>query len=201
MPFNNYKRIDEVLGEFGIAYTEQNFIQILNVEVPEYFEAEIELTLTEGVYKNSEYAICETLIYPILREIWKLYKADLLLWSHQPLNYDQNLCGIPDYMVARRSPMGKIFLEKPFLIIVEAKKDNFEEGWAQCISEMIAAQKINQTSTSIFGIVSTGMIWEFGILNANNFTKEIVIYTIQNLKLLFAAIRYMFEQSKLQLVP
>jgi hypothetical protein len=201
MPFNNYKRIDEVLGEFGIAYTEQNFIQILNVEVPEYFEAEIELTLTEGVYKNSEYAICETLIYPTLREIWKLYKADLLLWSHQPLNYDQNLCGIPDYMVARRSQMGKIFLEKPFLIIVEAKKDNFEEGWAQCISEMIAAQKINQTTTAIFGIVSTGMIWEFGILNANNFTKEIVIYTIQNLKLLFAAIRYMFEQSKLQLVP
>jgi len=104
-------------------------------------------------------------------------------------------------MVARRSQMGKIFLEKPFLIIVEAKKDDFEEGWSQCISEMIAAQKINQTSTPIFGIVSTGMIWKFGILNANNFTKEIVIYTIQNLKLLFAAIRYMFEQSKLQLVP
>jgi hypothetical protein len=200
MPYNNYKKIDEVLSEFCTTYSEQNFIEISDIQIPPYFESEIDLTLTEGIYKNSEYAICETLIYPMLREIWKLYKMDLLLWSHQPLNYDANLCGIPDYMVAKRSPMGKIFLEKPFLIIVEAKKDNFEEGWSQCIAEMIAAQKINQISAPVFGIVSTGMIWEFGMLSANHFIKEIKIYTIQNLKLLFAALNYMFEQSKLQLV-
>jgi len=207
MPYTNYKKIDEVLGEFGVNYIEQNFVQIPEIEVPEYFEAEIQLTLREGVYKNSEYALCETLIYPTLREIWKLHKNNLLLWSHQPLNYDEKLCGVPDYMVAKRSPMGKIFLEKPFLIIVEAKKDNFEEGWAQCIAEMIAAQKINyqanQNSTTIFGIVSNGVIWEFAMLRekhgVNHFTKEITIYTIQNLKLLFAAIAFMFEQSKLEL--
>lgn len=208
MPYNNYKKIDEVLNEFEVTYAEQNFIQISEIEVPPYFESEIELTLREGVYKNSEYALCETLIYPTLREVWKLYKNELLLWSHEPLNYDENLCGIPDYMVAKRSPMGRIFLENPFLIIVEAKKDNFEEGWAQCIAEMIAAQRINQRhnsiSTPIFGIVSTGVIWEFAILDENlgkkHFIKEIPIYTIQNLKLLFAALRYLFEQSKLQLV-
>ena len=212
MPYNNYKKIDEVLGNFEVSYAEQNFIQISEIEVPTYFASEIELTLREGVYKNSEYALCETLIYPTLREVWKLYKNDLLLWSHQPLNYDENLCGIPDYMVAKRSPMGKIFLENPFLIIVEAKKDNFEEGWAQCIAEMIAAQKINQRMNEshnpiappIFGIVSTGVIWEFAILRENlgknHFIKEIPIYTIQNLKPLFAALRYLFEQSKLQLV-
>lgn len=208
MPYTNYKRINEVLGEFEVTYTEQNFIQIVEVDVPPYFVSEIELTLREGVYRNSEYALCETLIYPTLREVWKLYKNELLLWSHQPLNYDENLCGIPDYMVAKRSPMGKIFLGNPFLIIVEAKKDNFEEGWAQCIAEMIAAQSINQKSNlksiPIFGIVSTGVIWEFAMLGENqgqkHFTKEIIIYTIQNLKLLFAALRYLFEQSKLQLL-
>lgn len=199
MPYNNYKKIDDVLGEFGITYAEQNFIQSAQIEIPTYFESEIELTLREGVYKNSEYALCETLIYPALREIWKLYKADLLLWSHQPLNYDEKLCGIPDYMVAKRSAMGNIFLEKPFLIIVEAKKDNFEEGWSQCIAEMIAAQKINGSAASVYGIVSTGTIWEFGMLSTNHFIKEITIYTIQNLNQLFAAIAYMFEQSKLQI--
>jgi hypothetical protein len=202
MPYNNYKKIEDVLLAFGISYTEQNFIQASQVETPAYFASEIELTLKEGVYKNSEYALCETLIYPALREIWKLYKADLLLWSHQPLYYDENLCGIPDYMVAKRSPMGKIFFEKPFLIIVEAKKDNFEEGWSQCIAATIAAQKINNNSdltASVFGIVSTGVIWEFGMLSTNQFVKEITIYTIQNLNLLFSALKYMFEQSKLQI--
>jgi len=91
-PYNSYKRIDEVLGEFGINYTEQNFIHLSETQVPDYFKSEIDLTLKEGMYKNSEYALCETLIYPTLRELWKHYKTDLLLWSHQPLNYDENLC-------------------------------------------------------------------------------------------------------------
>ncbi|MBD2176306.1 hypothetical protein H6F42_05150 [Pseudanabaena sp. FACHB-1998] len=54
MPYNNYKKIDEVLGEFEVSYAEQNFIQISEIEVPTYFASEIELTLREGVYKNSD---------------------------------------------------------------------------------------------------------------------------------------------------
>ena len=72
-----------------------------------------------------------------------------------------------------------------------------------CIAEMIAAQKLNyqehQTSTPIFGIISNGVIWEFAMIRENHFTKEVRIYTIQDLQLLLSAIAYMFEQSKLEL--
>lgn len=203
MPYTNYKRVDEVLGEFDISYSEQNFIQMMEIPVLEYFEAEIKLTLSESVYKNSESALCESLIYPTLREVWKLYKKDLLLWSHQPLNYGDNRFVVPDYLIAKRSSMGNIFLERPSLIIIGVKHESFEEAWIDCISNMMAARRANQMSKNeanfapIFGIVSNGVIWEFAILDTNYFVKEITIYTIQNLKLLFAAIGYMFEQAKL----
>jgi len=199
----NYKRIEEVLGGFDISYAEHNFIQMMEIPVSETFEAEIKLTLNESIYKNSEAAIGESLIYPTLREVWKLYKKDLLLWSHQPLNYGDDCCIVPDYLIAKRSPMGNIFLEKPRLIIIGVKRESFEEAWIDCISDMMAARRANQTSKNeanfapVFGIVSNGIIWEFAILDTNYFVKEITVHTIQNLKLLFAAIGYMFEQSKL----
>lgn len=203
MSHKNYKRVDEVLEEFDISYSEQNFIQMMETPVSEYFETEIKLTLSEGMYKNSEAAIGESLIYPTLREVWKLYKKDLLLWSHRELNYGDNHFVVPDYLIAKRSSMGNIFLEKPSLVIIGVKHESFEDAWIDCISDMIAARRANQTSETeanfapVFGIVSNGVIWEFAILDANYFIKEITVYTIQNLKLLFAAINYMFEQSRL----
>ena len=139
--------------------------------------------LQEGIVFNSEYAICENIISPLLTEIWRSYTKDLLIWSHQPLNYDENLSGTPDYIIAKRSLRGKIILEKPYVILVEAKKDNFDEGWGQCLAELIAAQKLNgDCDKKLFGVVSNGKIWEFGTLQLEVFTKNIKYFGLQDIK-------------------
>ena len=197
MSFNAYKNISDVIQIFPVHYQEKDFIQELFFSINVAFRQRLELILTEGVVFNSEYAICENIISPILIEVWQSYKEQLLVWSHQPLNYDEQLSGIPDYMVAKRSPKGKIVFEEPYLIVVEAKKDNFEEGWGQCLVELITAQKLNEnTKTEIFGIVSNGKFWEFGRLLENSFEKNIKLYTISNLEDLFAAVNYVFQKSQ-----
>ena len=196
MPFNNYKSINQVLLEFPIVYQESNFIELMKLEIDPYFVNKLQTVITDGVVFNSECAICENIISPILTEIWRLYKDKCLLWSHQPLNYDQNLSGIPDYIVAQRSPRGKILLEKPYLVVVEAKKDNFEEGWGQCLAESIAVQKINDNpQQKVFGIVSNGKLWEFGKLESEIFTKNIKSYLLDNLETLMEAINFVFTES------
>jgi hypothetical protein len=195
MSFNNYKSIADVIQEFPIHYQEKNFIEEIPLAIEKSFLQRLELVLTEGVVFNSEYAICENIISPILIEIWQHYREKLLVWSHQPLNFDEKLSGIPDYIVAKRSPKGKIIFEQPYFIIVEAKKDNFEEGWGQCLAELIAAQKINnQPEMELFGIVSNGKFWEFGKLVNDNFEKNIKLYSISNLDELFSAINYIFKK-------
>jgi hypothetical protein len=196
MPFNNYKSINQVLLEFPLIYQENNFIELRKLEIDPYFVNKLQMVITDGIVFNSEYAICENIISPILTEIWRLYKDNCLLWSHQPLNYDQNLSGIPDYIVAKRSPRGKILLEKPYLVVVEAKKDNFEEGWGQCLAELIAVQKINDNpQQKVFGIVSNGKLWEFGKLEREIFTKNIQSYLLDNLETLMAAINFVFREN------
>lgn len=199
MSFNKYKSISNVLQEFPIIYQEGNFIKEIVQEIDPYFKGRLEFLLKEGVIFNSEYAICENIIYPVLVEVWRNYTDNFLLWSHQPLSYDENLSGIPDYMIAKRSPKGKIILDQPYLILVEAKKDNFEEGWGQCLAELIAAQKLNENSDfSLFGIVSNGKLWEFAQLKGDIFTKNIRYYVLENLENLMGAINFLFAECLTQ---
>jgi len=200
MSFSSYKTIGEVLKEFQITYKEENFVVETPFNIPDYFREDLTFVMREGVVDNSEFAICENLVLPILKEVWKSYYSNFVLWSHQSLTYDQTLCGFPEYILAKRSPLGKLVFEKPYFLLVEAKQDKFDEGWAQCLAEMVAAQRLNeQLQIVIFGIVSNGDRWQFGKLEANIFTRNKTFYTIQELDKLFAAVNYVFQQCEVQL--
>ncbi len=200
MTFSRYKDVGEVLQEFQITYTEANFIGEVEFNIPDYFREDLEIIREDGVPNASEFSICENLIYPVLKEIWKGYRSHFVLWGHKSLNYDENLSGFPEYILAKRSPLGKLVFEKPYFLLVEAKQDKFNEGWAQCLAEMIAAQRLNdELKIPILGIVSNGTDWEFGKLEATSFTRNKNRYLIQDLDRLFAAVHYVFQQCELQL--
>jgi hypothetical protein len=195
-----FSTIGELLKEFQVFYTEANFIVETAFNVSNYFREDLELVMREGVVDNSEFAICENLIYPVLKEVWKQYLNNFILWSHQALTFDNKLSEFPEYILAKKSPLGKVVFDKPYFILVEAKQDNFEAGWAQSLAEMIAAQRLNgELQIIIFGIVSNGGTWQFGKLEKNAFTRNITPYTIYELDKLFAAVNYVFQECELQL--
>ncbi|MBD2608538.1 hypothetical protein H6G81_29450 [Scytonema hofmannii FACHB-248] len=200
MAFSNFKIIGEVLKEYQVTYTKANFIEETPFNVPDYFREDLNEVMQDGVFSNSEFAICENLIYPVLKEVWKKYKTKLTIWSHQSFNYDEKLSGFPEYIIAKRSPLGQIVFDKPYFILVEAKQDNFETGWAQCLVEMIAARGLNQEmNITVFGIVSNGNTWQFGKLERDVFTLNTTFYTIQELDKLFAVVNFIFQECEKQL--
>ncbi|MEW6492628.1 MAG: hypothetical protein AB1589_08990 [Cyanobacteriota bacterium] len=200
MAFSNYKDIGTVLKEFQITYTEANFMSEVEFNISDYFREDLQTVMQDGVPSASEFSICENLIYPILKEVWKCYRSNFVLWGHKSLIYDENLSGFTEYILARRSPLGKVVFDKPYFLLVEAKEDKFSEGWAQCIAEMVAAQRLNdELPVTIFGIVSNGKDWEFGKLEKTSFIQNTNRYFIQDLDQLFAAVNYVFKECELQL--
>ncbi|ERT05046.1 hypothetical protein M595_5012 [Lyngbya aestuarii BL J] len=201
MPFSSYKSISAVAREFKIKYILADFVVETAFLVPAGFKEELELLFNDGVVDNSEDAICENLIYPLLKEVWKPYRKKLTLWSHETLIYDEKFCGQPDYIVAKRSELGTIIFDRPYFLVVEAKQDKFEEGWGQCLAELVAVQKINgDLEQTLLGIVSNGKIWQFGQLKSDQFTRHKTFYTIQDLERLFSAVNYLFKQCELQVL-
>jgi hypothetical protein len=69
MPFSEFKTLDAVVQKFQVRYTEANFINPLTFQISDYFQEDLALMMREGVIDNSEFAICENLIYPILKEV------------------------------------------------------------------------------------------------------------------------------------
>jgi hypothetical protein len=200
MAFSSFKTIGEVLKAFQVTYTEANFISEFAFTISDYFREDLQLMMRDAVVDNSEFAICENLIYPVIKEVWKIYRQHFILWSHQSLNYDEILSGFPEYILAKRSPLGKFVFDKPYFILVEAKQDNFEAGWAQCLAEMITAQRLNgEYQIVIFGIVSNGDRWQFGKLEGEIFTRNSTYYTIQEIDKLFGAVNFVFQQCEVQL--
>ncbi|MGF1524263.1 MAG: hypothetical protein ACFBSF_18235 [Leptolyngbyaceae cyanobacterium] len=200
MILSNYKSLGETVQEFQITYTEADFVSEVRFTIADYFRKDLTLMMREAVVDNSEAAICENLVYPILKEVWKSYRQKFLIWSQKFLNYSSDLSGFPEYILARRSPLGKVVFDKPYFVLVEAKLDDFDSGWGQCLAEMIAAERLNDgLDIIVFGIVSNGNVWQFGKLEKATFTQNLTFYTIQELDRLFAVVNYIFRQCEIQL--
>src|SRR4051794_26300548 len=173
MLFGSFRSIQELARSFQITLEVDTFLQPLPVAPDDRFLDDLHFTRSHVAVRVSEAAIGEFLIAPVLKQVWRLYTDVLTFWSHVPLGTTEPLVGIADYVFCRRSPLGLV-LDQPFVIGAEAKKDDFETGWAQCLAAMIAAQRMNASSDlTVFGIVSNGNSWQIGKLDEAVFTQEL----------------------------
>ena len=155
--------------------------------------------MEETAYNISEAAICEAIIFPVLCEVWKNCKENLFLWSHRSLSKKSKNSGIPDYIIAKRSPLGKGVMDMPMLVMIEAKKDDFDEGWGQCLAQMHLAQQLSNHEYTIYGIVSNGDMWQFGYLENTTLTQNMDRISISNLQKLCNTLYFIFETCEKQL--
>jgi hypothetical protein len=199
MAFTDFKSIQQVQQTFNIKYTEENYIEYDELEPSLIFLEEFAFSRQNIDVFSSEAARCENIIYPVIREVYKKYVAKFSLWSHQTLSYDEILTGIPDYLITSKSPLGKTILGLPIIVIVEAKQNNFTEGWGQCLAELLAAQKLNQDETfPVQGVVTDGEIWHFGKLIRQVFIKNETVLAISDLKKIFGAISSLLRDSQVE---
>jgi hypothetical protein len=201
MAFSDYKTISQIQKKYGITYKEEPFIQIdQNLTLSDIFIEEFEFNKKHIDIFTSESSRTETVIFPLLREVYKAYCDHYSIWIQKAISFDEDLTGTADYLISKKSELGKTVLETPIVIIAEAKKNDFEQGWAQCLAEMVAAQKINHNDTfDVYGIVTDGKLWEFGKLSHRLFTKYTEGFTIHHLNDLFNALHSLFRQFILEL--
>lgn len=189
MAFTNFKSADEVQQAYQIKYDEKDFFELRPMKPSESFLKEFEFSMANFDVFSSEASRCENIIYPILREVCKQFIDDFALWSHKSLTVDDTLTGTPDYIIARRSELGKNVLGLPLVMITEAKQNDFIKGWGQCLAELVAAQKLNKDEQkSVYGIVTDAEFWQFGQLKGKEFTRSKTRANIDDLDKVFGSI-------------
>jgi hypothetical protein len=99
----------------------------------------------------------------------------LKVWKAAPLK-GEIAVGAADYVLAPR----RRYLETPLLCVAEAKRDDFEQGLAQCLVEMAVCRRMNETegmAMDVYGIVTNGSGWVFYRLDLDGNVYESGLYS------------------------
>jgi hypothetical protein len=201
MAFANYASIDVVVKKHKLTFIQGSLLPPDQTAplFSEYFREELAFNLRKLPIGRSEAGSGEVLLFPILREVWKPYADELALFSHEPFAYDDDLAGIPDYFVCKVSEYGQTIPDIPYLLIAEAKLDDFERAWGQCSAAMLAAQKLNQApDVPVYGIATNGGSWQFGVLLGRELTVDPNATSLSTLETLCQRMHAIFRAVLIQ---
>lgn len=169
MPYGQFKSIEAVAAQFDIEVTERTpFSKEIELKVADILLSMMNRKLADKTSYVTEFAVCDAIIRPILDIVAE--NTRLKVWSHVPYNVDEEkgLVGEPDYLIAPTTKYGA--MAQPALCVIEAKRDDFDEGWTQALAEMVASSLLG--AKLCYAVVTTGAIWQLGKLENQRFTIE-----------------------------
>ena len=129
----------------------------------------------------------------ILVEAIQPFKQNLKIWKGAALEGDIAQ-GEADYLVTPN----KGYFDNPFLCVVEAKRDDFYQGLAQCLIEMKTCQWQNQQvghASDVFGIVTNGEGWKFYRL-AQQAVYETALYSISDIAVILGGLHSLLAECE-----
>jgi hypothetical protein len=164
---------EDILGYFGYE------LQLQNLALPRYtgeldrlqsLQQRIEESLPY-ISLTSEMARREFLIAPILIDLSHYTQAKLRV--AYMINASSQLKGELDYYIQSQNN----------LLVIEAKNADLQKGFTQLAVELIALDRLLEMTPDtlqLTGAVSTGNIWQFGILDRSKkqITQDLVLYRV-----------------------
>jgi hypothetical protein len=177
----------EAFKQLGIAALERWSIDAEPVPISDFFRQRLE-RLQRFDLESLE--VSKTLLIDAICEEGLEGFDRLRVWKGAYLEGEKT-CGNADYLMAER----RAYLEGPFVCVIEAKKDDFEQGTAQCLVEMQACQWSNRELgrvVPIYGIVTNGEGWKFYRLAIDGVVSETLLYGIGEMSILLGLLRSFF---------
>ncbi|MCI5127666.1 MAG: hypothetical protein D3907_04005 [Candidatus Electrothrix sp. AUS3] len=192
MPYGKFESVEQVARLFSVKVNDAFVAGSKAIELPTPLVQSIRAKLLDSLSFRNEATICNKVITPILNAVAEQNKP-LNVWIEEPFHVDQEkgLVGEPDYLIAPATAYGGMAL--PPLCIIEAKKQDWDAGWAQALAEMVAASL--QGADICYSAVTTGKIWQFGKMESSIFSKDPnQISATRELQLVFDTLNWVFSE-------
>jgi hypothetical protein len=159
----------------------------------------LEDTVPWAIAVGTEKAKSELIIAPALLEVKRLLNRQISVFSGTDFTVDiaAGLNGVCDFLISRSPEQFEI--EAPAVMLVEAKRDNINNGLGQCIAEMVAAQRFNEINNNsipiIYGSVTTGTAWRFMKLEGQIVTIDVRDYPFPPVETILSMLVWMVREG------
>jgi hypothetical protein len=166
---------EDILAELGYSFSRARMTLPSSQRIPQRLpelRQQIE-ELLPLVTLSSETARREIMVAPVLSELARFCKCQMRL--EYPLQVSSQLKGNLDYLLRNIKTDEK---SKNFLVI-EAKNDDLSRGFTQLSAELIALA-IAEEQDILYGAVTVGDTWRFGLLEQQplHITQDISLYRV-----------------------
>jgi len=163
--------LEDILAYFAYSFHKQQY------QLPRYpgelaslplLKARLEKNLPY-ISLTNEAAKREFLIAPLLMELIDHTQARIKV--EFPLTFNDQLKGTLDYYLQAQNN----------LLVIEAKNSDLERGFVQLAVELIALDQWTDSPAShLYGAISTGEIWRFGILErvTKHITQDLNLFRV-----------------------
>jgi hypothetical protein len=200
MAYSNFT-VGQIKENFGITIVEGK--RFLPLTLPTIPPSQRLLGILEdlpwAIAVGTEKARSEVIITPLLLEVRRVLNQTISVFSGEEFNVDAEigLNGVCDFLISQSAE--QLVLEAPAIILVEAKKADLKLGLGQCMAEMIAAQRFNQSkgrsTSTIFGVITSGTQWRFMQLDGIQIILDLQDYSLQPIEELLAILIWMATRS------
>ncbi len=200
MPKSYSKFTFDDIRALGIEVVEGSLFEhtvIPEVQPGDLLQAVLKRNLNRKL--RSEKAKSEFIIAPILAELEDRNKDQFAFYSGYKFRVDPQLGlnGFCDYIFSLKPRA--LNIEAPVFCIAEAKNDNFDDGIAQCVAEMYAAQLFNKQQNRsidpIYGAVTFGFEWKFIRLSQKTAQVGVNVYYLNELPAILGVLQYIIDSS------
>ena len=164
--FSDYFKLtyetEDILKYFGYDYhVESLLLPSYDAELDRLNDLKERLAeMVPYISLSNELARRELMIAPVLIDIIHYTQAKLRI--SYTLKATEQLKGELDYYLESTGS----------LLVIEAKNADLQKGFTQLAVEQIAMDQLIESDTTLYGAVSTGNIWQFGVLKRES--KEII---------------------------
>lgn len=171
---------------FGLTTLEKRdiFASVAELAASNLLTETLNYNLAIAFGSNSEKARSEFIIAPILVDLRRQLNERISLFSGVDFTVDETkgLNGTCDFIITQSPEI--LIVTAPVITVVEAKKENINAGLGQCAAEMVAVQMFNQQAevviNTIYGVVTTGSIWQFLKLEGQLLTIDLSEYYLKD---------------------
>ena len=164
---------EDILAEFGYSFKKTRLPT--STSYPNIYLDRL-VSLKERIEESlpyisttSETARREFLIAPVLMDLVHYTRCKLV--PEYPLIVSEQLKGSLDYYLYKENS----------LLVIEAKKADLDRGFTQLAVELIALNEwTNSNCSTLPGVVSTGSIWQLGLLyrEQREIVQDLTLYRV-----------------------
>lgn len=199
MAYSDFKTLEQVNQELGIIMRSDHarYLHIEPVPVTQWFVDTMKIAYPKAIRINTECSRQALIVDHVLMELTQHVTISFFLENAFNVDSSKGLTGNPDGIISASD--NELYITSPVVVLVEAKKSDLGSGLAQCIAEMEAARIFNERKghpiSSIAGVVTDGVLWQFLSLQDNIATIDSYLYNFDDGSQIVGILKFFVEQS------